>query len=183
MRGQTLASDADLAPRLAGVATLLESSLYEIKFFLGTFRPPEFRRRTMVSMVEGLVIQHEEWTGNTVDLTVENVPAELPLAVKIAFYRIVQEALSNAYRHAGVDRHGVRLWSEAGWLALEVTDEGRGFEPPDFTLPNDPSEETHAAHIGLYGMRDRVELLGGRFTLTSKPGAGTCIHAEVPIHG
>jgi signal transduction histidine kinase len=175
-----VAADTDLAPRLARVATLLESSLYEIKFFLGTFRPPEFRRRTMQSLAEGLVIQHEEWTGATVDLVVEGVPATLPLAVKIAFYRIVQEALSNASRHAGVDHFSVYIWGEEEWLGLEVRDEGRGFEPPDFDEPN---EEVHAAHIGLYGMRDRIQLLGGKFTLESKPGAGTRIRAEVPIHG
>lgn len=171
--------ESDLSPRLARVATLLESSLYEIKFFLGAFRPPEFRRRSLNSLIEGLVIQHEEWTGNTVDLVIESIPAELILPIKIALYRILQEALSNANRHSGVDFHSVHVWGEPNRICLEVADDGRGFEPPD--LNRDEGE--HVDHIGLRGMRDRIELVGGQFELVSKPGAGTRIHVEVPING
>ena len=171
-------TQADLAPRLAQLGMLLESSLYEIKFFLGTFRPPEFRRRSLTSMIEGLVIQHEEWTNNSVELLVETLPEEVPLAVKIALYRIVQEALANSYRHAGVEKQSVRLWSENDKICLEVQDEGSGFVPPDLTQPLPTEREEH---IGLRGMRDRVALLGGLFQLTSQPGVGTCVHVEVPI--
>ncbi|MCB0044969.1 MAG: hypothetical protein KDD92_06050 [Caldilineaceae bacterium] len=176
----TLAPGTDLTPRLARVATLLESSLYEIKFFLGAFRPPEFRQHTMVSLVEGLVIQHEDWTGATVKLTIDQVPADLPLPIKISFYRIVQEALSNAYHHAGVDYVNVHIWSTDTQLGLEVVDDGMGFIPPDFDASRDV---THNEYIGLYGMRDRIQLLGGVFQLDSKPGAGTRIRAEVPLYG
>ncbi|MCE7988061.1 MAG: sensor histidine kinase [Caldilinea sp. CFX5] len=168
---------ADLAPRLAQVGVLLESSLYEIKFFMGAFRPPEFRRRSLVSLVEGLVIQHEEWTGNTVELETRLLPDEISLPVKIALYRIVQEALSNSYRHAGVERYQVKLWSEDKNICLEVSDEGRGFAPHD--LEQAISEE-HTAHIGLRGMRDRVAILGGRFALDSQVGKGTRIYVELP---
>lgn len=171
-------TQADLAPRLAQLGMLLESSLYEIKFFLGTFRPPEFRRRSLTSMIEGLVIQHEEWTNNSVELLVEALPEEVPLAVKIALYRIVQEALANSYRHAGVEKQWVRLWHENDKICLEVQDEGAGFVPPDLTQPLPTEREEH---IGLRGMRDRVALLGGLFQLTSQPGVGTCVHVEVPI--
>jgi len=169
----------DLLPRLAQVGTLLESSLYEIKFFLGTFRPPEFKRRSLLSLLEGLVIQHEEWTGNTVELLTETLPSEVDLPVKIALYRILQEALSNSYRHAGVEQHWVRLWADADRLYLEVKDEGRGFEPQAVQSANNQDREEH---IGLRGMRDRVALLGGQFTLITSPGAGTRILVEVPIH-
>ena len=169
--------DSDLSPRLARVATLLESSLYEIKFFLGTFRPPEFRSRPLSTIVEGLVIQHEEWTGNTVELSMENVPDELNLCLKIALYRVLQEALSNANRHSGVSHHRVRLWGESDCICLEVIDEGRGFDPPDLGAGDDD----HVDHIGLRGMRDRVELVGGTFQVFSKPGAGTRIAVTAPI--
>ncbi len=171
-------SKADLLPSLAQVAVLLESSLYEIKFFLGTFRPPEFRRRSLVSIIEGLVLQHEEWTGNTVELVVEDIPHDVALPVKIALYRILQEALSNAYRHAGVDRQWVRLWSDGAFICLEVVDRGRGFTPP----PLDEATHEREAHIGLRGMRDRVALLNGEFHLASKPGEGTRIVVKVPAH-
>ena len=98
----------ELLARLAQVGMLLESSLYEIRFFLGAFRPPEFRRRSLASIVEGLVIQHEDWTHTTVHLETDSLPAETPLAVKMAIYRVLQEALTNGYRHAGVEEQWVR---------------------------------------------------------------------------
>lgn len=168
----------DLAPRLAQVGVLLESSLYEIKFFMGAFRPPEFRRRSLSSIVEGLVIQHEEWTGNTVELTTGDLPAQIALPVKIAIYRIVQEALSNSYRHAGVEEVHVGLWYDEAKLCLEVYDEGRGF---DLTALHAQADGTHEVHIGLRGMRDRVAILGGHFELDSRPGQGTRIYVELPI--
>lgn len=167
----------ELQARLAQVGMLLESSLYEIRFFLGAFRPPEFRRRSLVSIIEGLVIQHEDWTHATVNLETHDVPAETPLAVKMAIYRVLQEALTNAYRHGGVEQQWVHLWGERGWIHLEVVDEGRGFEPPDL---EDPREEEREDHIGLRGMHDRVRLLGGHFTLESRSGAGTRIQVAVP---
>lgn len=170
---------SDLAPRLAQVGMLLESSLYEIKFFLGTFRPPEFRTRSLVSIVQGLIIQHEEWTGATVDLQTGDVPDNITLPAKIALYRILQEALANAYRHSGVERQTVHLWSEGERVCLDVSDDGRGFVPPDLDAEGDTEFE---AHIGLRGMRDRVALLNGRFDLRSEPGRGTRIHVEVPAY-
>lgn len=169
---------ADLAPRLAQVGMLLESSLYEIKFFMGAFRPPEFRRRSLASIVEGLVIQHEEWTGNMVELTTGELPEQIELPAKIALYRIVQEALSNSYRHAGVEEVHVGLWYDEAKICLEVYDEGRGF---DLANLQTTSNGEHEAHIGLRGMRDRVAILGGHFELDSRLGQGTRIYVELPI--
>ncbi len=166
-----------LLPEVTRVSELVESSLHEIKNFLGTFRPPEFHRRSLASIVHGLIIQHEEWTGHTVDLTMGAIPENVALPVKIALYRILQEALSNAYRHSGANEQWVRLWSEKKYIYLEIVDKGRGFEPPPLDGPQATEREEH---IGLRGMRDRVELLGGTLHLTSHPGQGTTITVKVP---
>lgn len=167
----------ELRAQLAQVGMLLESSLYEIRCFLGAFRPPAFRRRSLVSIVEALVIQHEDWTHATVNLEAHDVPAETPLAVKMAIYRVLQEALTNAYRHGGAEQQWVHLWGQGGWIYLEVVDEGRSFQPPDLA---DLRKEARKGHIGLRSMHDRVRLLGGHFTLESRPGAGTRILAAAP---
>ncbi len=172
--------DPKLLARLAQVGVLLESSLYEIRFFLGAFRPPEFRRRSLASIIEGLVIQHEDWTHTTVHLETSSLPAETPLAVKMAIYRVLQEALTNGYRHAGIEEQWVRLWGAEGWLHLEVLDNGRGFRPPNL---EDPAEVEREDHIGLRGMHDRVRLLGGAYRLESAPGQGTLISVALPIDG
>lgn len=170
--------DPETLARLAQLGMLLESSLYEIRFFLGAFRPPEFRRRSLQSIVEGLVIQHEEWTRTTVHLETHDLPEQVPLAVKMAIYRVLQEALANAYRHAGVEEQWVRMWAAGGEVHLEVVDHGRGFTPPS---PDDPGEVEREDHIGLRGMRERVRLLGGTYRLESAPGAGTRITVTAPL--
>lgn len=177
--------DAQPAPDLALKSTIeqvtgmVETSLHEIKSFLGTFRPPEFQRRSLFSIIRGLVIQHEEFTNATVDLSIRGLPAEVSLPVKIALYRILQEALSNAFRHAKAEQQWVRLWAEGDWICLEVEDQGKGFEPPPL---DGPLATERVEHIGLRGMRDRVALLGGTFHLDSHPGEGTRITVKVPAH-
>jgi signal transduction histidine kinase len=171
--------DPALVSALEQVTGMIETSLHEIKSFLGTFRPPEFQRRSLFAIIRGLVIQHEEFTSTTVDLEVDVLPDEVSLPVKIALYRILQEALSNAYRHAGTDYQWVHMWRERDLICLEVEDRGKGFEPP---LLDGPQGTERVEHIGLRGMRDRVALLGGAFHLVSHPGQGTRITVKVPAH-
>ncbi|MFL5395515.1 MAG: sensor histidine kinase [Myxococcales bacterium] len=166
-----------LASGLQNLARLLEGSLAEIRSGLGTFRPPGFRHRPLVSVLRGLVMQHEASTGVRVELTVEGEVPSVGVPVKIALYRILQEALSNATRHAEVDRLEIHLRGEDGWVVLRVSDAGRGFDPPPLEGPLATEREEH---IGLRGMRDRAELVAGRFRLTSRPGEGTRIEVRVP---
>ena len=169
--------DDEWAACLDRVSVLLETSLAEIKTSLGTFRPPEFARRSLLSVLEGLIIQHEEFTGCRVDFEAQGKIPYVSLPVKIALYRILQEALSNAYRHAGVKWVGVHLSARAGLVRLEVVDNGQGFTPPPLV---GPEATERAEHIGLRGMRERVALVGGMITIDSAPGAGTRIVLEVP---
>jgi signal transduction histidine kinase len=173
------APDLALKSTIEQVTGMVETSLHEIKSFLGTFRPPEFQRRSLFSIIRGLVIQHEEFTSTTVNLNVDNFPDDAALPVKIALYRILQEALSNAYRHAKADQQWVRLWGEDDLICLEVEDRGKGFEPPPL---DGPLATERVEHIGLRGMRDRVALLGGTFQLVSHPGQGTRITVKVPTY-
>jgi signal transduction histidine kinase len=122
-------------------------------------------------------MQHEASSGMRADLTVEGEVPSVGVAVKIALYRILQEALSNATRHAQVDRLEIRLSGEDGWVVLRVSDAGRGFDPPPLDGPLATEREEH---IGLRGMRDRTELVAGRFKLISRPGEGTRIEVRVP---
>ncbi|MFL5374759.1 MAG: sensor histidine kinase, partial [Myxococcales bacterium] len=82
--------------------------------------------------------------------------------------------------HAEVDRLEIHLRGEDGWVVLRVSDAGRGFDPPPLEGPLATEREEH---IGLRGMRDRAELVAGRFRLTSRPGEGTRIEVRVPGDG
>ena len=175
--GAGMVPSEQLITTLHRVSGLLESSLGEIKTSLGTFRPPEFARRDLLSVIEGLIVQHEEFTGCKVDFEAHGPIPRVSLPAKIALYRIVQEALSNAYRHAGVNTVALALSTGGHGVRMQVTDTGRGFVPPPLVGPEATEREEH---IGLRGMRERVTLVGGRFTIESAPGQGTRIIVEVP---
>jgi signal transduction histidine kinase len=162
------------------IAWLLENSLTEIRTFLGTFLPPEFKQRPLLDILEGLIIQHEELTDTTVHLEVGSTLPDLDVPLKIALYRILQQALANAVQHAGVSEHFVYLWAHQDHIHLEVVDRGPGFTPPNLM---GPAATERNEHIGLRGMRDRAQLVGGTFALSSQPGQGTRINVRLPCHG
>lgn len=114
--------------------------------------------------------------GWEVDYQFENPEARLPAAVETTVFRVAQEALTNARKHAGTTGPlQLQLRCEGKMLRLSVRDRGRGFQP-EAVSPGGPGEK-----IGLSGMRERVSLLGGRFRLHSQPGEGTLILAELPL--
>ena len=102
------------------------------------------------------------------------------MPAKIALYRILQEALNNIHCHSGTDEAYVDLWADEQYVHVKVVDLGDGFTPPPLEGPF--ANEAHR-HIGLRGMRDRVNLVGGSLELASAPGRGTMIHVKVPIEG
>lgn len=91
-----------------------------------------------------------------------------------AVYRIAQEAMHNALRHAGASRIDVILQPDNGNVVLEVTDDGVGFEPAD-------SADHADRRLGLVSMRERARKAGGAFAVTSTPGGGTTVRLAVPI--
>jgi signal transduction histidine kinase len=107
--------------------------------------------------------------GLPVELTVEGEPRDLPAGIELSAYRIVQEALTNALKHAGDAHAQVSIRYGADSLELEVLDDGRG----GAALGN-------GGH-GLVGMRERVALYGGRFDASRRPGGGFAVRAKLPI--
>lgn len=169
---------AEAEDRINRIRQLLEGGLNEVRSFIGAFRPPEWEARGLVPLMEGLLLQHEAMTDMQVAVEVRGDVPDLPVPVKICLYRVLQEALSNAYRHGGADRVVLRLRrvERRGEprLRMSVSDNGHGF---------DPGALRDGRHFGLQGMRDRVEMIGGRFRLRSAPAAGTLIGIEVPAAG
>jgi PAS domain S-box-containing protein len=100
----------------------------------------------------------------------------LPATVETAFYRVVQEALTNVLKHGRAKRVSVVLQRAPGHVVAVVEDDGLGF---DAERKSDP---TGAAHpLGILGMRERMELVGGTLTIDSAPGRGTAVIARVPL--
>lgn len=158
---------------LGAVRGALQEALADMRTIAAGLRAPELERAEPAEIVRRAVADHERRTDNQVTVDVTGLPSYAPLATKIALYRILSEALSNAARHGGGVAVAVRAAeTDDGFLEIEVRDAGPGF---------DPGQRPGAGHLGLAGMRERAELLGGRFELESRPGAGTKVRAILPL--
>ena len=119
------------------------------------------------------VRRYMERTGVTVALKHRGLEGRFRPEVEIAAYRIIQEALTNVARHAGVGEVTVRAWATGALLAIQVEDAGRGFDTAAALGAYESS--------GLPGLQERGRLLGGSVVIDSAPGAGTRILAELPL--
>jgi signal transduction histidine kinase len=128
---------------------------------------------TLAESLTRVVRGHEQRTRTKVILEQRDIPNHASLPVKITLYRLVQEALNNAYRHAGGLDQRVNVSCAAGQLDVEVSDQGPGFSYDQVTGWD--------KHLGLVGMRERVESLGGSFRVESAPGHGVKIIASLPL--
>lgn len=115
-------------------------------------------------------------TGIKVDFAHTGLDGQrFPQEIETAAYRVIQEALTNVARHAGVNEAGVSVWKGENYLGLQVEDHGKGFDPVQMMGSN--------RSRGLVGMQERVTLLGGFFTIESSSGHGTRLIAELPLMG
>ncbi len=120
--------------------------------------------------------RYTKQTGVDVLFEHENLERRLhPRKVETAAYRIVQEALTNIARHAGVREATVRIWVDQDLLCVQVWDEGVGFDPQ--------AAAAATASSGLSGMQERALVLGGYVVIDSGPGTGTRVTAELPVGG
>jgi signal transduction histidine kinase len=154
------------------IQSALQSALTELRAISAGLRLPEVRRFTLTETAERAVRDYEHKTGQRVLMTADDVPEEAPLPVKITLYRLLQESLANGFRHAGGVGQRVQIARRDGQLTVEVADAGQGF---------DPQAKTSNGHLGLVGMRERVEILGGTFEVVSAPGAGAVVRARLPL--
>jgi signal transduction histidine kinase len=152
----------------------VQDALGEIRSISAGLRLPELHPLSVREVAERAVRAHERRSGARVSLSVQDVPADAPLPVKITLFRALEEALSNATRHG----HGVglsaRVYGEAEGLSVCVSDRGPGFAPDKV-----PAE----GHLGLANMRERAEVLGGTFQVKSAPGQGATVHLWMPANG
>jgi signal transduction histidine kinase len=143
------------------------SALTEIRRLLGRVRQTDFAPQPGLSELEALV-DGVRAAGLPVTLRVEGELDDLPTGLDLSAYRIVQEALTNAIKHAGASAAEVRVRRTAAGVELEVVDDGAG-----------PSGNGRGQ--GLIGMRERASLLGGEVEAGPKPGGGFRVRATLPL--
>jgi signal transduction histidine kinase len=167
------------APAAAGeelraARLLVRDALDDVRSLMVGLRPRLLEEHGLLSALQALIANLPLW-GPEVTLETHGITSRtrLPAEIELALFRIAQEALSNARRHARATRVAITLDLNARSVSLVIADDGRGFTP-DAPRPADGGE-------GLRGMRERAEQLGGVFVLESAPGEGTRITVAAPL--
>jgi signal transduction histidine kinase len=159
------------APDLSAIQGSVSRALNEVRSISSGALLPQLADLSLEDTVRRALAAHERRTGSDVGLALGPLPAQAPLAVKITTYRVIQEVLNNAWRHAGGRDQAVDVRQDGAYLAVEIRDGGPGFDP----------SAVAGDHLGLAGMRERVESLGGRLTVESAPGSGSTVRARIPL--
>ena len=159
--------------QLPAIQTSLQNAIQEVRGLASGLGLPQLEGLELDDVLRQVVNSHERRTGTKVKLITGDLPTKTELSVKITAYRIVQEALNNAFRHAGGVGQEVSAKCEAGRIQIQVSDQGPGF---DLDQSIDWEE-----HLGLAGMRERVESLGGAFTVESKINQGCRVIVSLPL--
>jgi two-component system sensor histidine kinase UhpB len=166
---------ADLLPRIAAVRDLAESCLTEVREMARLLRPQMLDDLGLVPTLRWLARTVEKRTGVAVELEVAGSDESGDKDAETLVFRIVQEALTNVVRHAGVSSARVRVERRGEHILVAVEDHGGGFDAE--ALLSGKDEERG---FGVRAMRDRVQAFNGRFRVRSSPGA-TVVEAEIPL--
>ena len=154
------------------IRTVLQDCLREIRHLSAGLAPPHLDALPLYKVLELAVRQHEQRTGTVVKATIGAVPDRLSSLHKVCIYRFVQEGLNNAFRHAAGEGQTVEAIGSGDQLSIEVADSGPGFSS---------SNMRSGDGLGLAGLRDRVESLGGEFSLETQLGLGTRLRASFQV--
>jgi signal transduction histidine kinase len=164
---------ASLRQRMGEVVALTDMTMERLRTLARDLRPPALDTAGLNPTLEGLCREFAKRVNLTIEFEAEELPG-LPDLVNICLYRFLQEALTNVAKHAQATQVRVKLAANAGAVSLTVQDNGWGFNPQT-DLP--------FKGIGLLGLQERLELLGGRLELKSQPGQGACLVAHLPWEG
>lgn len=177
LQTRAAAGDPPTAEEIAEVEAVLEEAMGDMRSVAAGLRLPELAPMDAEAVASRAVQDHQRRSGTPVRLTADTVPPDVPLPVKIALFRALQESLSNATRHGHSERIEVELRGTRGdgrtpGLSLVVHDDGAGFDP--VTLADTEG-------LGLAGIREQAEVLGGWFEVHTSRGAGTELQVWWPL--
>jgi len=165
------AGDAALRDGIDKAIALCADTLEDTRSMSRLLRPPILDDLGLEAALRWMARSQSESSGAEVTLEMETLPP-LDADLQTLLFRVAQEALTNAAKHADARHVMVRLVARGGLLQLQIADDGRGF---------DAGAVLRAGGSGLGGMRERLRLYDGRLELHSTPGEGTRVRAVVPL--
>jgi signal transduction histidine kinase len=156
----------------ATIRTAVRDALDEIRNISVGLSLPALDQLSLGETLQAAVRDHMRRTNTAVVSNIATDAVTAAQAAKTAAFRFVQEALNNAHRHAGRATKQVEAYQQNGSVVIQVSDGGKGF---------DSSKNAEGEKLGLAGMRERIESLGGEFLLKSDIGSGTTVTARLPL--
>ncbi len=158
--------------RVRDVLNRMERDLKQIIYDL---RPPTLDALGLAPSLRRYVERFQGYAGIACEMRIEGEPYRLPADMEIGIYRIVQEALQNVSAHAQATRAKVMIAFSAEGVSLIITDDGRGF---DLGVVQNGA----IGHLGVMGMQERAENLGGQLAIHTSPGHGTGVALSIPLY-
>ena len=158
---------------LGEIESLVKEGIVEARRLVDSFRPPILDDIGLVPAIEKYLRRVGKENPLSVTLLVDNPDFRMSPQAEAAIYRVVQEAVFNAQRHAGATHVEVKIARDENLLMLEITDNGQGFDLAAVNAEGD--------NWGLIGMQERAEVLDGSLEIISKIGRGTTVVAKLPL--
>ncbi|ALC88779.1 histidine kinase [Bacillus sp. FJAT-18017] len=151
---------------------MVRNSLYEVRRIIYDLRPMALDDLGLVPTLKKYLQTMEDY-HKTVKITFQNLRADrrLPSKYEVALFRLIQESVQNALKHADANEIQVKLEMRETAITIVIQDNGKGFDP----------KKRKYGSFGIIGMKERVDLLGGQFAISSKPGQGAAVIIQVPI--
>lgn len=156
--------------------TEIDGVIGTLREMCADLRPPALDRLGLVATLRAYANDLGARAEMPIELRVEGQERRMYPEIELAFFRVAQEALANAWKHAQAPKVKVTLRFDEETVRLTVADRGRGFE-----VPQRLGVLAEAGHFGLMGMHERLELVGGILRVASEPGQGTTIIAQAPL--
>ncbi len=176
LKVEAATSPESLPENISSTQRLVEKSVSIVHQFARELRPPVLDDLGLIPALHTYMKSFTAQTGIRVSLTAYAAVERLNGDQRTVLYRVAQEALTNIARHAHATRAEVKLQKLPRHLCLKIQDNGRGFQAGRLV------QARQHTRLGLLGMRERVQMVGGRLTIKSTPGKGTTILAQIPLN-
>lgn len=162
----------DALSEVKNLKKMVRNALYEVRRIIYDLRPMALDDLGLVPTLKKYLQTIEEYHSTT-RIAYKNIGEEkrIPSKFEVALFRLVQESVQNALKHANASEIVVKLEMKPDKITILIKDDGQGFDP----------KERKAESFGIIGMRERVELLSGDITIDSKVGKGTVVLIQVPL--
>ena len=176
LKTEATASTKGLTKSISQTQRLVERSVDIVHQFACELRPAVLDDLGLIPALHSSLKAFSKKTGIRVSLTSFAGIETLGIAKRTALYRVAHEALSNVARHAHATKAAVTIRKLPNAVCMDISDNGRGFSTDPVLFASKPKR------LGLLGIRERVEMLGGKFTVESAPGKGTKVQAQIPFN-